>query len=197
MPVRRAGEGAKTESIAASRAIFRSLQRSDLNLLAAYRRIPLLEHRPARIAFTRARTRSVYRKSRENLLDLLHRSERPAASADRPRVRACRDRWFGWVKERYENVRANVWYAALDTRGRGRVQIAAGLPIVFAPGRSDGGPRSRIRSPTSHREDVAATTMGRLAMEKLSGKLTRTVRARRDVAERWSPGRCCAPPATG
>ncbi len=64
----------------------RKIQRSDLNLLAAYRKIPLLEVPPASITYTRAMTRSVYRKSIEDLYVLLNPLEGPAASSDRARL---------------------------------------------------------------------------------------------------------------
>ncbi|HEY2533560.1 MAG TPA: hypothetical protein VGJ20_37465 [Xanthobacteraceae bacterium] len=42
---------------------------------------------------------------------------------------------LAWVKERYQNIRANVLYARLDSKGRGRIQIAAELPLIYATGR--------------------------------------------------------------
>lgn len=35
------------------------------------------------------------------------------------------------VKERYQNIRANVLYARLDPIGRGRIQISAELPLIY------------------------------------------------------------------
>ncbi len=52
-----AGEGADTEMIQTTRAVLRSLQRSDLNLTAAYRKIPILGAPPRSITYVRARTR--------------------------------------------------------------------------------------------------------------------------------------------
>lgn len=53
----------------------------------------------------------------------------------RLRMRACRDRWFAIAEAHYENYWANVWYEGLDTRGRGRVQMAAELPLMYPRGR--------------------------------------------------------------
>jgi hypothetical protein len=39
------------------------------------------------------------------------------------------------VKERYQNIRANVLYTRLDPKGRGRIQISAELPLIYATGR--------------------------------------------------------------
>ena len=39
------------------------------------------------------------------------------------------------VKQRYQNIRANVLYARLDPKGRGRIQISAELPLIYATGR--------------------------------------------------------------
>jgi hypothetical protein len=169
VPVRATGGEVRTEAIPAVRAILRTLQRADLNLLAAYRRIPILEHRPAQVAFTRARTRSVYRLSRADLLGRLELSSDPRAAEDRARVRACRDRWFALVNERYANVRANVRYEGLDARGRGRVQVAAELPLLYASGR--GGEQPEIRWPPAE-VGVRREREGRLEDEPFLVTLT-------------------------
>jgi hypothetical protein len=131
------GEATPTRKISAARAILRSIQRSDLNLLAAYRKIPILETPPATITYTSAMTRAVYRKSVEDLYVLLNALEGPTASSDRARLSTLspRETHLALVKDHYRNVRANVLYARLDSRGRGRVQIAAELPILYLQGR--------------------------------------------------------------
>src|SRR5665213_1255657 len=75
------GEASPTRAISAMRVILRNIQRSDLNLLAAYRKVPLLEAPPASITYTRANTRSVYRKSVDELYGLLNNEEGPTAAA--------------------------------------------------------------------------------------------------------------------
>lgn len=122
-----------TEAIPVVRAILRSIQRSDLNLLAAYRKIPILGAQPASIAYTRARTRAVYRKSVAQIGDLLQASDAPAALRDRARLAELRaqETHLALVRDHYDNIRANVVYDGLDRRGRGRVMIAAELPILF------------------------------------------------------------------
>ena len=77
------GKGFPTKGVPAIRQILRTLQRSDLNLLAAYRKIPLLEVPPASITFTRALTRAIYRKSVEDLYTMLSTAEDAKASNDR------------------------------------------------------------------------------------------------------------------
>jgi hypothetical protein len=54
-----------TKAIQATRVLLRSVQRSDLNLLAAYRKMPVLDAPPSTITYTAARTRAVYRKTVE------------------------------------------------------------------------------------------------------------------------------------
>ena len=49
-----------TKAIPAIRVILRNIQRSDLKLLAAYRRIPILGKPPSTVTYTRANTRAVY-----------------------------------------------------------------------------------------------------------------------------------------
>jgi len=128
---------ASTQPIPAIRGVLRNIQRSDLNLLAAYRKIPLLTATPASVTYTRANTRAVYRKPIEAIEELLVKLEGPTALADRGRLATLdrRETHLALVKERYQNVRANVRYAHLDPRGRGRIQIAAELPLLYPQGR--------------------------------------------------------------
>jgi hypothetical protein len=134
VPVR--GEAAPTKSISAMRVILRNIQRSDLNLLAAYRKIPILEAPPASITYTRANTRAVYRKTIDEVYSLLS-ADGAVAAQDRARLstlpRSVTN--LALVKERYQNVRANVLFSRLDARGRGRIQIAAELPVMYSKGR--------------------------------------------------------------
>jgi hypothetical protein len=143
------GETSPTRAISAMRVILRNIQRSDLNLLAAYRKIPILEAPPASITYTRANTRSVYRKSVDELYELLNSFEGPTAMTDRAHLSTLdrRETHLALVKERYQNVRANVLYARLDPRGRGRMQIAAELPIMYAKGRRVEPPQVRFPAP--------------------------------------------------
>lgn len=127
------GEASATKAIPAIRVILRSIQRSDLNLLAAYRKIPILAATPASVTFTRANTRAVYRKSIEDIDAMLINLGTPTSLKDRGRLTALdrRETHLALVKERYQNIRANVLYAHLDPRGRGRIQIAAELPLLY------------------------------------------------------------------
>jgi hypothetical protein len=131
------GESSPTKAIPAIRVLLRNIQRSDLNLLAAYRKIPILERPPASVTYTRANTRAVYRKSIDEIADMLSNLSSPAATADRARLETLDRRvaYLALVKDRYPNIRANVLYARLDPKGRGRIQIAAELPLIYATGR--------------------------------------------------------------
>jgi hypothetical protein len=126
------------KSLPLVRVILRELQRSDLNLLAAYRKIPILTGRVARVVYTRACTRAVYRKTREEIAAMLITTDRPGAAEDRAKLAAlpARETHLGLVKEHYTNVRANVWFHGLDSRNRGRVQVSAELPLLYPLGRS-------------------------------------------------------------
>ena len=131
------GESSPTKAIPAIRVILRNIQRSDLNLLAAYRKIPILDVPPKSVTYTRANTRAVYRKSVEEIAAMLENLSSPAAIADRELL-ATLGRGvthLAWVKNRYQNIRANVLYARLDSSGRGRIQISAELPLIYATGR--------------------------------------------------------------
>lgn len=131
------GSDRTSEKIPLLRAVLRQIQRSDLNIHAAYRKIPMLGAAPERITFTRAHTRSVYRKRVEDIQTILMNQDGPYASADRARLDSLspRETHLAMVREHYENVRANVNYHGLDKRGRGRVQIGAELPLMYTASR--------------------------------------------------------------
>src|SRR5882757_4116776 len=84
IPIHCAFDG-PTKAISVIRVILRNIQRSDLNLLAAYRKIPILGAPAVSITYTRARTRAVYRKSIDELYQMLTLTEGPQAAADRAR----------------------------------------------------------------------------------------------------------------
>ncbi len=142
----RVPDGDGTRAIPVIRAVLRSIQRSDLNLLAAYRRIPLLAAPPATVTYTRARTRAVYRKSVEDIFNLLLTMEGPNVAADRARLAQLprQERHLALARPHYDNIRANIVYTRLDARGRGRVQMAAELPLMYAAGRYHTPPEVRF-----------------------------------------------------
>src|SRR3984885_6395609 len=106
-------EQSPTKAIPAIRVILRNIQRSDLNLLAAYRKIPILDAPPKSVTYTRANTRAVYRKTAEEIAEILNNLNTPAAITDR-QLLANLDRrvtHLALVKDRYQNIRANILYA--------------------------------------------------------------------------------------
>jgi hypothetical protein len=155
-----------TETLPAIRVILRNIQRSDVNLLAAYRKIPVLTTPPASITFTRAKTRSVYRKTIEEIDTMLLNRGGPTALADRGRLTTLdrRELHLALARERYENIRANVLYAHLDPRGRGRMQIAAELPLLYPQRRRTDPPK--VRFPLAPEADMP----GRKRQTKLESR---------------------------
>jgi hypothetical protein len=164
MPVKDRQGGRVVKSLPLVRVILRELQRSDVNLLAAYRKIPILTGRIARVAYTRALTRAVYRKHRDEIAALVETSGRPSTEDDRAKLAglSSRETHLALVKERYTNVRANVWFHGLDSRSRGRVMVAAELPLLYPLGRSREIPE--IRYPST---DECAPTEARHRSGKL------------------------------
>jgi hypothetical protein len=163
------GENTPTKAISAMRVILRNIQRSDLNLLAAYRKIPVLGAPPKSVTYTRANTRSVYRKSVDEIADLLQNLNSPAAFADREHL-ATLDRrvtHLALVKERYQNIRANVLYARLDPKGRGRVQISAELPIMYATGRRTEPPEVHFAEDPDNQDQPQRTRVSKLEPDPL------------------------------
>lgn len=129
-----------------TRAALRSSRRSDLNVTAAYRKIPILGSPPRTITYVRASTRAVYRKTVAELETLLMTAEGPSAAQDRARFAALspRETHLALVQEHYTNICANVVYDRLDARGRGRVQVVAELPLLDANGRTKHAPDVRF-----------------------------------------------------
>jgi hypothetical protein len=138
VPVKDGQGGRVVKSLPLVRVILRELQRSDLNLLAAYRKIPILTGRVSRVVYTRAHTRAVYRKSRADIAALLKASNRLTAAGDLARLHQLptAETHLALVKDRHSHVRANVWFDGLDRRGRGRAQIIADLPLLYPLGRA-------------------------------------------------------------
>lgn len=138
VPVKDGKGGRVVKSLPLVRVILRELQRSDLSLLTAYRQIPILTGRVKRVAYTRARTRAVYRKDRASLIALLQGQDRPGTDGDLARLKRlpASEAHLALVKEHYTNVRANVWFHGLDARSRGRVLVSAELPLLYPLGRS-------------------------------------------------------------
>ena len=149
------GEDGPTKAIPAIRVILRNLQRSDLNLLAAYRKIPILGAPPVTITYTRARTRAVYRKTIDELYQMLSLMDGPTAATDRARLDTLRpnEKYLAVTKAHYDNIRANITYARLDARGRGRVQLAAELPLLYTAGRWPTPPQVRYPAPADGTPD--------------------------------------------
>jgi hypothetical protein len=156
------GEEGPTKAIPAIRVILRNIQRSDLNLLSAYRKIPILDAPPATVTYTQANTRAVYRKTVEEIAEMLNNVNTPTAITDRERL-ATLDRrvtHLALVKERYQNIRANILYARLDPKGRGRIQISAELPLIYATGRRTEPPK--VAFPTDDSTEPKRTRKSKL-----------------------------------
>jgi hypothetical protein len=155
-----------TKAIPLIRVILRSLQRSNLNLLAAYRKIPILAAPPHSVTYTKAHTRAVYRKTIHEIEALLAPLQGPKALADRARLGALprSERHLALVRGRYENIRANIVYARLDPKGRGRVQRSAELPLLYPIGRSEA-PQVQFPPSTPEASTKARTRQSRLDPE--------------------------------
>ena len=91
----------------------------------------------------------MYRKTVDEIADMLSNIHSSTATADSERL-ATLDRrvtHLALVRCRYENIRANVLYARLDPSGRGRIQITAELPLIYATGARSG---RRTEAPEVH-----------------------------------------------
>jgi hypothetical protein len=159
------GEGGRVvKPMPLVRVILRELGRSDLNLLAAYRKIPVLTGRVSRVTYTRALTRAVYRKTRAEIATLAAATNRLTMDDDLRRLHELprAETHLALAKDRYTNIRANVWFHGLDARNRGRVMVAAELPLLYPMGRSKEIPE--VRYPAS---EEGATSPSRSRTGKL------------------------------
>jgi len=79
----------------------------------------------------------VYRKTVDEIADMLSNIHSSIAAADREQLATLdrRTTHLALVRYRYQNIRANVLYTRLDPKGRGRIQISAELPLIYATGR--------------------------------------------------------------
>lgn len=168
VPVKDGQGGRVVKSLPLVRVILRELQRSDLNLLAAYRKIPILTGRASRVVYTRALTRAVYRKSRAEIAALLEACGRVTVPDDRQRLAKlpAHETHLALVKDRYTNIRANVWFDGLDSRNRGRVMVAAELPLLYPRGRSTALPEIRYPDPADASRKIPITRTGKLESER-------------------------------
>lgn len=135
------------------RLILRDLGRPRLNLLAAYRKIPILEKPPVRVSYVKAITQAVYCLSKEEVLELLEKSSKPGVEEDRARVQKLpRGTELALVRKPYENLRANVRLSSANKQNKIRVQVRAELPLLYqlparggdAPEVSYGGGAGRV-----------------------------------------------------
>jgi hypothetical protein len=147
------GDDGPTKPIPLIRVILRSIQRSDLNLLAAYHKIPNPGGPPISVTYTRA----IYRKTIDEIHTLLLTMEGAETMADRARLETLdpHETHLALVKQRYQNMRANVLFTRLDRRGR--MQISAELPVTYATGRHSKPPEVTFPVP----EDDASTKPAR------------------------------------
>jgi len=157
--------GTGTKALPMIRVILRAIQRSDLNLLAAYRRLPILAANPTKIVYTRAHTRSVYRKRIDDIAALLQTSDTPAAAMDRERLRTLPtgESHIALVRDRYENIRANVTFQPAPGAAPERRLIAAELPIIYPFGTHER--RPTVKFPTA--SDTGSATAIRTRRSKL------------------------------
>lgn len=162
-------KGSQTKAIPALRVILRNIQRSDLNVHAAYRKLPILSAPPKSVAYTRAHTRSVYRKTVEEIAAMLSNINSSAAIADRERLAGLGSQitHLALVRHRYENIRANVLYSRLDAKGRGRIQISAELPLIYAVGRHNEPPEVTFPVGSGDLQKPARSRAAKLAAKPL------------------------------
>jgi hypothetical protein len=71
----------------------------------------------------------------------------PRHCLSRPPTLGPKDKYLALTKAHYDNIRANITYSRLDSRGPGRVQLAAELPLLYTAGRWPTAPEVNYPAP--------------------------------------------------
>jgi hypothetical protein len=120
------------------RLILRDIGRPNLNLLAAYRHVPILDARPLRVGYVNANTRSTYRRSREELIRMLGRYPPESAARDIEKLNGLprAERFLVHVRGHYTSIRVNVTLEGSGGKKGERAQVRGRMPILYPLGRS-------------------------------------------------------------
>lgn len=122
--------------------ILEDIGRPKLNLMRAYRHIPILAARPLRVGYVNTISRSVYRRDKEELIHRLSRSRAEGAEEDIARLLALpgRERFLMEERNSHASVRANVLTEVKDSARNERKMIQARMPILYPLGRGGNPP---------------------------------------------------------
>jgi len=163
------------------RLMLRELGRPRLSMIAACRRIRILDDAPLKVTFHKVRTRSVYRRARADLIEELSESSRVEAAEDLARLRTLppSERYLGEVREYFEHRRAHVTVPYKPKAGKKvpktkqpttmREQFGAAMPLLYERDRGkpgpvvrfpgEGGPARHARMPRKLQEQAFLRTM--------------------------------------
>lgn len=172
------------------RLILSEIGRADLNLLAAYRRFPILVGQPRQVFFCRPGSRSVYKLNRNEILQSLSRIDHPAAGTDWERLHALpqEETHLALVRAHYEHTRANVLFDGFDKHGRHRMMVCCELPIVYTVNHRAALPIVKYPMRRKRRESTVAARIGMVCKERFLESLPvhRYLASQQGVAERCS-----------
>lgn len=161
-----------------STGLLRQVGKADLNLLAVYRHIPIINEPVHAIRFLITNTRSVprvsvreVREKAKNRPDLLDRIDAvPGLADDEPLLAP---------KKRYSRMRAKILLQRMqhqDAKQRAQLIVSAELPILFLMEKADSrwpdikGPRganTKRKAPPAKMEDEPLLTLGKQAYFRL------------------------------
>lgn len=163
------------------RLMLRELGRPRLSMIAACRRIRILDEAPLKVRFHKVRTRSVYKRARADLIEALSESSRVEAAEDLARLRRLppSERYLGEVREYFEHHRAHVTLPFEPKDGDKvtkrkqpktmREQFGAAMPLLYERDRGkpdpvvrfpgEGGPQRHAGRPRKLQEHAFLRTM--------------------------------------
>lgn len=110
-----------------------ALGRPNLNLFAAYRKIPILTGRPSRVGFTVSRTYTIYSTPREVIANRLRRRVDAESVEDLLRVQRLpqSEATLALLTIPRPFPFAGVWFDGFDAQGRCYLGLSTPMPILF------------------------------------------------------------------
>lgn len=110
-----------------------ALGRPNLNLFAAYRKVPILTGAPRRIGFADQPHYTIYRTPREVIANRLQRRADANSVEDLLRVQRLpqSEVTLALLTTRRTFPNASVWFDGFDAQGRGHVNLLTPMPILY------------------------------------------------------------------
>lgn len=107
--------------------------RPDLNMFAAYRKVPILTGAPRRVVLTIRQSRAVYRTPRDTIANRLRSRSDADSIDDLSQIQQLQqsEATLALLTTSRPFPEAGVWFDGFDARGRSYFNFATGMPIIY------------------------------------------------------------------